>query len=31
MKKYDASEVVVTLLDYPNAKKQKTPVEGDSL
>ena len=30
MKKYDGAEVIVTLLDHPNAKKQKTPVDWDS-
>lgn len=27
---YDGTEVVVTLLDYPNRKKQKAPIDWDS-
>ena len=30
MKKYDGAEVVVTLLDYPDAKKQKIQADWDS-
>lgn len=31
MKEYDGAEVVVTLLDYPKAKKKKAPIDWDSL
>ncbi len=27
---YDGAEVVVTMLDYPNRKKHKKPIEWDS-
>ena len=30
IKKYDGAEVVVTLLDYPQAKKKKEPIDWDS-
>ena len=30
IKKYDGAEVVVTLLDYPKAKKKKDPIDWDS-
>ena len=30
MREYDGTEVVVTLLDYPNKKKRKVPVDWDS-
>ncbi len=30
MQKYDGAEVIVTLPDYPNTKKRKTPVDWDS-
>ncbi len=30
MQQYDGAEVVVTLLDAPKAKREKTPVDWDS-
>ena len=30
IKKYDGTEVVVTILDYPKAKKKKSPIDWDS-
>ena len=30
MREYDGAEVIVTLLEYPAAKKKKTPVDWDS-
>ena len=30
IRKYDGVEVVVTLLDYPKAKKKKDPIDWDS-
>lgn len=30
MREYDGAEVIVTLLEYPAAKKRKAPVDWDS-
>ena len=30
MREYDGAEVVVTLLNYPNRKKRKAPIDWDS-
>lgn len=30
MQEYDGAEVIVTVLNYPNSKKQKAPVDWDS-